>query len=74
MRDVRKEELDAINVVLAERTPVELRRELLETLEVPDGRRVATAWPAASSSATSASCARVVRRAWKTSWVRSVWV
>ncbi|WP_313047654.1 Tn3 family transposase [Nonomuraea jabiensis] len=42
VRDVRTDELDAINVVLTERTPVELRRELLETLEVPDGRRVST--------------------------------
>ncbi|MER5326252.1 DUF4158 domain-containing protein [Streptosporangium roseum] len=42
VRDVQRDGLEAINVAVVAPTPLHTRRELIGTLEVPDGRRVST--------------------------------
>ncbi|MFC9971140.1 DUF4158 domain-containing protein [Spirillospora sp. NPDC127200] len=42
VRDVQRATLEQINAAVVAPTPVHTRRELIETLEVPDGQRVST--------------------------------
>ena len=53
---VRAEQLAAINDHLVEQTPLEMRRELLDTLVVPEGRKVSPLeWMRTAGSSGSAS-------------------